>query len=155
MAGFRNIFIGVILIIFTTFCLVGFTTLFLNQTNPNADALSSQYGLNASYNTLSNSLSGVSDLANKTKGIGDSSVAESTNFVFLIFQGAIEIPKLIATFIYTGVVTFGTLISTTLLGKGLGGSQAVVLGISLLISGIIITAVLLFVKLVRTGESER
>lgn len=154
MAGFREYFLGLLIISLLGYALIGFTIEFLEVKNPSSDLLSSKYGLNDSYNNLSNSFSGLKTLSDNVKDQTSAAKAESTSFVFLIFQGAIEIPKAIANFGFNSIVTLSNIVTGGLIDN-LGGSIVVSLAVLVIFSGLIITIVLLFIKLVRTGESER
>ena len=150
---------GLIVTIFFTFCMVGFSINFLNYSNSSSEILSSKYGLNQTYNNMTSAFSDFNQISNETKNKMVSAEPDPTSFVFLIFQQAFYIPKAMITFIAGGIISMQQVLYNSLALNSGGQISAVgvilTTAITILISGLILTAVFLVLKNIRTGESER
>lgn len=151
--GLRPFIISLIAVILFSFFIFSFIGGFLQTTNPNTEVLSNTYGLNDSINDMSDSLDGFRSLSDRINEDFQRSQPSATDYVFLIFQGAFEIPKTI----FSASVGTINLITTTLFPSfaGTGFGTLLNLAFTIIGAGLIITAVLLAIKLVRSGESER
>ena len=151
--GLRNFVISLAMIFFFSFLMFSFAGNFITETNPNSAVLSSQYGLNNSIDDFNESLSGFIELQEKASKKLDDSNPTATEFIFLIFLGAFEIPKLTFTLSVGGIKTLTESLFPTLAGTGAGNVLAI--GMGLIFSVLVLTLVLLVVKAIRTGETER
>ena len=140
-------------IVFITFLILAFATIFIQETNPDSEVLSSVYGLNSSRVQLNQSLSNFSNTVDKSFEELASSDPSPVDFLFLIFKGAFYIPWFFVTFIFQTITTLTAVLFPTLGGTGLG--VIVTVGLSLLGSIVLIVFILGIVKAIRSGESER
>lgn len=151
MAGFKNFVIGMGIVLFSTLLIFGFVTGFLGQTNPNSDILNGKYGLSTTQNNIQNSLSSFSSTATSIQGQFANSTPTATDYLFLIFRGAFYIPLTIFNLIITSITTLGSAIY----GLSFGLPLYLRIGLNLLMASLITIGVLLGIKAIRTGESER
>jgi len=151
-AQLRPYVMGLMLTILASLFLFTFIASFIGITNPNSNVLSSKYGLNKSIEKLNSNVSGFNIIADKMKSELGSSKPDALQYVFLIFQGAFYIPKMVLDFMGIGISLL-----TTLIFPNLGGTAGTIVRISLgvIISVVILTIVFFIVKTIRTGESER
>jgi len=151
-AGLRNYTISFLIVVFFAFCMFWFSMNFLRVTNPSSDVLSTNY-VNNSIISLNNTMAdfrGMADDMATNLGQANPSPLE---FVFLIFRDAFFIPISILKFFLLGTVSLMTILLGGLGGSGTGVIGAVIIG--LMTTGFYITIVLLIVKAIRSGESER
>jgi len=123
---------------------------FVGETNPSSEILSEEYGLNSSVNNYETKLNSYKDLSNNIKDKFKEDEPSATDYIYLIFQSAFQIPKTIFL-IMTGFVEL-ILVS---LFPTIGGSGIIAMVITFIGSTILVTMVLITIKTIRTGESER
>jgi hypothetical protein len=150
VGGLRRFVIGLLFAVVFSFILILFITQFLNETNPSSELLGDKYNLNNSMVALNNSMTDFQTTVNETQSIlADSDTSKAGVVLFLIFQGAFDIPRAILLFLGSGVASISGFIF------GAAGNQGPLsLVVPLFIAGIVITGVFLIVKAIRTGESE-
>jgi hypothetical protein len=151
--GFTPFISNLLLVIVFAFFILTFIVRFTDYTNPSSPILSDTYGLNGFTSNLSNSMFGYKDTADKISAEMGSANPSPVTFVFLIFEAAFNIPKAVFSIIVTSIVTLSQILFPVLGGSGLG----IVLTTTLMIIStiLIIRIVLLVIKVIRTGESER
>jgi hypothetical protein len=152
-AGLRPFVIALAVVILLSFTLLNFVGTFIRTTNPSSEVFNSQYGLNSSINRLNNTLSDFSDVGNSVYSQLGESEPSATDYLFLVFKGAFYIPLAFLGFVITGISSLTAILFPTLSGTGAGNILSIVLGV--ISSALIITIVLLIIKSVRSGESER
>ena len=152
-AGLRPMTMSIVLVVLFTFFIFTFVGMMLQEQNPGSEVLNSKYGLNDSIESMQgvvDKFAATSDDVYKQMG---SSEPTAVDFIFLIFKGAFYIPLAFLAFIFAGLTAITTTIFPALGGTGLGTIVSITLGV--LFSSVIVTIVLLIVKAIRTGESER
>lgn len=147
---FVKALMGSVFIFFLVFSFIGS---FLLVTNPNSEILNSQYGLNDSIESLDSTLDSFTTISNNTYTQLADSEPSPSDFLFLIFKGAFYIPFAFVTFIFNSLKTISLILFPLFQGSGLG--SILTIGLGLLISVLLVTSVLLIVKAMRTGETER
>lgn len=132
---------------------ISFTTI----KNPTSEILSSKYGLNASKNNLDANLNSFSTVSDKAKTMFVDAQPKPLDYVFLIFLGAMLIPQEIFKFIVGGATTIINVLFGTLgtLGNVAGVGNLFIAMFGVIFAGIVLTGVLLFIKFIRSGDSER
>jgi VIT1/CCC1 family predicted Fe2+/Mn2+ transporter len=160
MAGLRPWILSLVMVILGSFCIMAFAFSFIQQTNPSSDIFNLQYGLNKSINNMQTSLDSFTTTSDSVKKILEDANPSPLDYVFLIFLGAFQIPKAFLFFIVGGVNSLVSVI-VSLIGGFTGivpGSllegTLVMIG-SVLIDAMIVTAIFLIIKAIRSGESER
>jgi type IV secretory pathway VirB6-like protein len=154
MGALRPFAEGLVISILFGLFIITFTVLFLNQTNPDSEVISGISGgfLNNSSTSFSNSINNFSSTANDFKTELATSKPGLTSFLFLIFEGAFTIPLAFLTLVYTGAITF----VSVLFGFGGGGWGGVIaIATSTILAILLIRLILYIIKTIRTGESER
>lgn len=155
MAGFRGIMISIFLIVLFTFYILGFALSFINATNPTSDVLNNdKYHLNASYRATNTTLNNFNSLSDNIKTQFLESEPSATDYLYLIFQSAFYIPKTIFISVVGGFVSILLILESTL-SLSFGSAVALVAGLAMLGAVMIISMILLIIKIIRTGESER
>jgi hypothetical protein len=150
VAGLRVFFLSLIVVTVCIFLLLAFTLNFIGIRNPDSLILNdNQYGLNSSFNSLNNSLSGISDFANSVKNQTASSNPDPINYVFLIFRGAFEVPISILNFAFSSVVSLQNIIFN-LAGAGTFG-WILLLVTNLIFAGLGFTLVFYVIRFIRSG----
>ena len=91
---------------------------------------------------------------NTISALASSSSEQSVISVFLIIGAALDIPLAVLGFLGNMILFFPALLYKTITSN-LGSSIAISMGISTLMAGLLFAAIFLFIKVVRTGESER
>lgn len=150
--GIRPWIISLILVVVFSLFLLDFAYSFLTIKNPNSQILS-DYGLNNSINKLNNSLSGFNELSNNIKNTMASAETNPVSYLFLIFQGAFEIPKTILNFALAGITVITDIAFPALGGTGLGAITTTLMNVMIII--LTITLVVLTIQFIRSGQSER
>ena len=109
--------------------------------------------------TLNQSLQSLQARADDLQSLGDSSKAllEAENepsaiYLFLIVKSAFTIPFAFLSFMLASVGTFGTIIFTGIFGTG-SSPFNIILSVALSIA--LLTAIILIIRAIRTGETER
>lgn len=158
MFGLRPFVLSLVMVILGAFFIISFAVLFIQETNPTSPVLGSQYGLNASVSTMQDSLNGFKTISNDAQTTLSKSTPSAVDYLFLIFRDAFYIPLSFLQFASGGIATIGTLIFTLTLGSVAGGSFASVSGIlqivsGIIMSGLIVTIVLLIIRAIRVGDS--
>lgn len=158
MAGLRGFTISLIAIFLCVSFVILFAFNFIGTTNPSSEVFNPIYGLNQSVNSYNTVLGTFNNLANDVNAQMGSSEPSATDYLFLIFRGAFTIPYTFLIFLVGGI----NVIKTSLFAgvQNIGISNTVLAGtlvsaIMVLGSVLIITVVLLIIKSIRTGESER
>jgi hypothetical protein len=161
MTGARPFIISLMVVILGGFLITAFAYNFIKVTNPTSDIFNEEYKLNSSATRMQGSLNNFNEITNKVEGIFNDSDASPTDYIFLTFYGAFEIPKTIFSFIGNGIVSI-TEVLFNMLGGSIGTlfpdmerSNLMALLIGVLISGVILTGIFLLIKSIRSGESER
>jgi hypothetical protein len=143
---------AIILTSLFAFLILAFSVQFLTSQNPAADALSnSSYGLQEQETALNGSLESFKSLSDNAKGVMNSSAPAPVQFVFLIFEGAMTIPKMML-----GMTTSLTVLGDTLYtsaGGGWGGAFQILLALFLAI--LVLRLVWGVISAIRTGVAER
>ena len=151
--GLRGFFLGFIMIAVFSFLILSFAYNYINATNPSSPVLTQ-------YNTLNNSIQQSSSIINGFTTIADQIYTQQLagahpnplQYVFLMFEGAFFIPLAMASFIWNFFPMLTGLLFPNLTG---GASTIVSMGLAVLTASVTITIVLLVVKAIRTGETER
>lgn len=152
MAGLRNYAEAIVFTLLFGLLIMLFATQFLGSQNPNSDAIVSNYGMDASIKSMNNSLNGFQTFSdNAQKTLGNSS-ASPIQYVFLIFEGAFQIPMMFLSAIGGGITSLGT-VMYTMIGGGWGG--AFQLCLSILLAILVLRLILYIIAAIRTGSSER
>jgi len=149
--GLRRFIIAFLFVIAFSFLIIFFITSFLQGTNPTNPLISNnKYGLNSSMVALNSSMVNFARTVNDTQAtLADADTSKVGTFLFLIFEGAFQIPKAILGFIGSGIT------SLTQMMFGFNGNSGILsFIIPLVLAVIVITGVFLIVKAIRTGESE-
>jgi hypothetical protein len=154
MAGFRGYVIGTItLIVFISF-MFAFIGSFIQETNPESELLNeNRYGIGTVLNSSNARLESITTQINSTSSQFASASVDPVSYLFLISKAMFEIPKTIFLFILGGITSLPTILFKGLAGTGAGNLLAFAL--SIITAVIVITLVLLGIKIIRTGESER
>lgn len=152
-AGLRPAVMSLVLVVLFTFFILTFVGTIIQEENPGSEVLSSKYGLNTSIENMQGIVDEFSATSDDVFTQMGSSEPTAVDFIFLIFQGAFYIPRAFLSFMFSGISALTSSIFPALAGTGLGTLVSITLGV--LFSSIMITIVLLIVKAVRTGESER
>lgn len=151
--GLNPLVKSIVLVVLFTFFIFTFVGLTLQEQNPTSEVLDEKYGLNQSIDRMSGVVDDFTATSDNVFGQMGESEPTAIDFLFLIFKGAFYIPLAFLAFVFSGITALTTTIFPALAGTGLGSIVSITLGV--LFSSIIITIVLLIVKAVRTGESER
>ena len=151
--GLRPFTISIILVVLFSFVIFSFAGNFIQAKNPNSEILSSKYGLNQSIDTMNETISDFSDFSTNIRTQLGGANPSAVDYIFLIFQGAFYIPLAFLNFVFSGFTNITYVIFPALAGTGLGSVLSIIIGI--ILSSTIVTVVLLIVKSIRTGESER
>ncbi len=151
--GLRPFTISIVSIILVAFFLLMFVTQFLSTTNPDAEILDSENKLGERINTLNDSLSDFSDLSTDIQSRLVDSEPSATDYLYLMFKGAFYIPIAFMSVLAGGINVITGVLFPSLGGTGLGNILSIILGV--ITSVFVITAVLLILKAIRLGESER
>lgn len=150
--GLRPYIENIFLVVLFSFFIIMFAVSWIAHSNPTSPVLESQYGLNASASALQGSIDDFTNTANTAQSDLASAKPSATSFLFLIFEQAFYIPwnflKLITTIVF---VTLPSLL------RPLFGSLSLIISITLSAVSVIliIAAIFLIIKSIRTGESER
>lgn len=152
ITGLRPYLTGIALVIFFSFLILGFTFNMIIAKNPSSDVLST-YNLNNTYQDVQKPFSTLNSLSQYVTTTMEKENPSALDYIFLIFKGAFFIPQAMLQFCILGI----GLISTTMtlfFGNATIG-LIVTIGIGLMVSIMAITVVLLIIKAIRLGESER
>ncbi len=152
-AALRPLVTSIVLVVLFTFFIFTFVGLILQEQNPTSEVLNEKYGLNESIDRMQGVVDDFTTTSEDVFGQMGESEPTAIDFIFLIFQGAFYIPLAFLAFVFSGITAITTTIFPTLTGTGLGTIVSITLGV--LFSSVIVTIVLLIVKAIRTGESER
>lgn len=150
-AGLRPFVINLVLVVLFSVFILYFVFGFIAVTNPSSQIIA-QSNLNNTMNNLNSSLSNFSDVATDVYTKMGSSQPSATDYLFLIFQGAFEIPKAFLGFAFGAILNIVNLMFVSFGGGLLGGIMVLTIGV---VSSILtITLVLYLIKTIRTGESD-
>lgn len=158
--GLNPFITGLIVTIFFAFCIVGFVINFIGSKNPTSPIIiSSTTNLSAVYNNITNSVGNFTGTVTDMRGQLADASPDPINYVFLIFKGAFFIPWTILSFAMNGITLVTNLLFYSIV-PNTGGAWGVVgliftTSITILVFGLLLTAIFLLIKTVRTGESER
>lgn len=153
--GLRPFSIGIVMILLFSFFIFAFVGNFIQATNPSAPILIDSR-LTQSVINMQESISRLEPFSENLYR-GDDTLGNpkpsAVEYIFLMFQGAFYIPLAFADFVYTGFKALINILLPTLSGTTAG--TLITITMMVIFSVITITIVLLIVKTIRTGESER
>lgn len=150
-AGLRPFIINLMLVIIFAVFIIFFALQFIAINNPSSQILQQSH-INNSLSNLNKSINDFSNSAGNIFGIMGSSNPTPTDYLFLIFRGAFEIPYAFLSFAGTSIFNLGNLLFNVFGGGLLGGVMTIAIGF---ISAVLtVTLVLYIVKAIRTGESD-
>lgn len=152
--GARPFVIGFIAMLVFYLAITGFSINLLSERNPDSEILSSDYEFNQSYNTMKSSAEGLSTLSDGWARALSGATVNPLGFLYLISEVAFTIPKNIFISVWALLSSFWTVVMGSFTETS-GLPSLVVLGSKLIFVGLLITFILLIIKLIRTGESER
>lgn len=146
MAGFRPLLVTMALVALFAMCLLAFAMQFIGANNPSA--IANDTTLNVSYNNLNANLNGLESGA---KGIQEAVQKDRGDpvMIFLILKSMLTLPWQLVSLVINGFSTVMFLVFNNVFGGQFLVVMAAINGI------IIITIIVLAVKYIRTGESER
>lgn len=153
--GLRPFTETILIVCLFSFFILMFINNFLVYTNPNSAVLSSDYGIASSANKMNESIGQITSAGNDIQRLLGSAKVGGLS-IFLIFQAAFDIPIAIwKVFVGTTSGIFTALAS--ILFPGLSGFGAGIFSfvVTVVITVLVIRAVFLSIKAIRTGESER
>lgn len=142
----------IMLVLFSAFLLT-FIGNFIQSQNPNSGVLDEKYGLNGSINNMTSSISNFTALSEDIHTQLSGSEPTAVDYLYLIFKGAFYIP-----FAFIGFAINGISNTFHVLFLAFGGDNAhplLKLIVGVISSALVLLIVLLIVKAIRTGESER
>lgn len=148
--GLRPFMISMVLVMVFALALLTFALTVIGEKNPTSPLFEDKYKLKTYNDSLYNSIGSFNSLSDTVSATMGNSDASPTDYVFLIFRGAFDIPYSMFTFL----ISIPTII-VSMLFTAFGGNTIIGLLISVIVSALIITSVLLIVKAIRTGDSER
>jgi hypothetical protein len=149
--GLRPYVINIILVVLFAFCIISFSIGFVQETNPDSEILDGRF--NSSLTSLDSTINNFSDIAHSINATLAGSKPTATDYLFLMFKGAFFIPLRFLSLVASGIVLVVNVLFLSFGGTMFGG---VILSLlSLITAGALITIVLLIIKTIRTGESER
>ena len=144
---------GIVMVVVFSLFMISFVFEAIDTKNPNSEIFDEKYGLNNSKNQMKNVISNFTETSNSVFSQLGSSEPTAVDYIFLIFKGAFYIPLAFLSFVFMGITAITAITFPALAGTGLGDIASIAIGV--IFSSIIITIVLLIVKAIRTGESER
>jgi len=147
--GLNPLLKGTVAVVIFSLFIILFSIQFLNETNPNIL-------VNSSLQDYSNKLQG--DVGNLTFTVDNAknkleNSQLSPLYLFILFENAFWIPLSYLGFLIKSAVTLPLILFPSLSGTGMG--SALTIGLSVIFTILISTAVFLIIKAIRTGESER
>jgi hypothetical protein len=155
VSGATKFIVSVIAIVFVTYLMTGFVVNLLQVRNPTSPVLSpvegSDFSLNSSYNTLENSFDDIIISINSSKNELGNAKPSPLEYVFVIIKETATIP--ITMFI--GAINILASFSNIFLGvflSQLGLPDAIVLGVNLLFSVLILIGIFVTIKFIRSGQ---
>jgi hypothetical protein len=151
--GFRPYVISIIVIVFVAFLLTGFAVNLLNTTNPSSPVLQTvgNFNLNSSYNSIGNSFDNVTAQIESSKNALGGASASPLEYLFVIVKETVSIPIDMFKAIISLLVSFSSLFIGFFLAQT-GLPEVLITAINLMFSVIILTAIFLGIKFVRTGQ---
>jgi len=152
-AGLSPYVKSILIVILFSFFIFGFAGNFIRSTNPTSEILGEKYGINETLESIDSSISNFTQTSENLRTQLSEGNPTALEYVFLIFQGAFYIPWALLGFVTSGASLLVSIAFPSLGGTGLG--SILVLVMNLVFASIILTIVLLIVKAIRTGESER
>jgi len=160
MAGFSPFIKSLAMVILAVFFIIGFATVFIQNTNPSSDVFESKYGFSSSAVLMNNTIQSYTSTVNTAKNVLNDSKPSALDYVFLIFLGAFSIPLSFLVFLVNGIYNLGAVIFGMALGSAGDGIFSGLSGIVVLVSGVVmtslvVTVIFLIIKVIRSGESER
>lgn len=141
--------------------MLAFAFNFLAETNPSSPIFDEKYAVRNATDQLRTGLSNFEDVANDVNVRLSKAQPSPLDYVFLIFLGAFQIPIVFLGFVFTSIKMILALLVGTIFGSiGEVAGSSTIMGLISLVSGVIfsillVTIVLLIIKAIRTGESER
>lgn len=150
--GARQVIINLGVVLVVTLYILLFMVSYLTVTNPNSELLSDDRLADATIN-INNSVNSFTSTSESAYTILDAVTTPSVDNAILIFKEAFDIPKSFLSFLFNGIVGINDLIVITFGGGAVG--YAVSLALNLAVASFLVTVVFLFIKFLRTGESER
>lgn len=151
--GFRPMATNIILIIFFSLCIITFAYEFVSNANPSSPVLNdAKFNISGAMTSLNGSLSSFSSTIQDAKDAASAAKPSPTSFVFLIFEAAFSIPRMFLGVIGSAFVMFSQILFPFL---GAKASIALTLLLGVIVGSLFIAMLFMFIKMVRTGESER
>lgn len=151
MAGIRNLFNGIGLIILFGIALFTFMIGIISSNNPSSDILNNTL-INTSLQSFQSSADQLQDVGESSKNLL-TSYEPSPVFVFLIIYSAFAIPLNLLEFIIIGTVNIASFIFKVIFGIGSNNQFGIIMGV---ITGILgIAVVLAILRAIRGGDTER
>jgi len=152
MAQGLNTFIkSIVGVVFISFLIFAFIGGFLAETNPTSELLSGKYGINSSQQLLNDTIDEYTVISENVFNQLDEDDPSKTDIFFLIVKSAFTIPKTFLSFMFNGVQAISLTLFPTFQGSGFGVILSI--GLALIVASLIITAVLLLVRAIRTGDT--
>jgi len=151
--GLKPTIIGIIMIVMFSLFIFSFVQRTVNIMNPDSEIFDSKYKLNESMSKMDSIINNFTATSESMRIQLKEDKPTATDYVFLIFKGAFYIPFTLITFTFTGMSAIVDVLFPALTGTGAGNLLTIILDI--IFATIIITVVLLIVKSIRSGESER
>ena len=151
--GFSPMVKNTAIILVFALCLISFAYQFINYSNPNSPVLNdAKYNITGAITNLNGSLSSFANQVSNAVNVTSSQQPSATTFLFLIFEGAFTIPKMFLSMLASSFNLFAQVLFPFVGGTG---AFALTLILTLIITSMFITMIFLFIKFVRSGESER
>jgi hypothetical protein len=147
--GIRAFMLSLIVLMVCVFLTIGIVINFLSVTNPSSDMLKNYTSINKSFNALDSSLSKVQDTANIAFVQTQNSSLSPTEYVFLIFRGAFEVPMTILSFTFSSITTLEGIVFD-LGGRTTLGTVFLLL-LNLIFAGLTFTLVFYIIRFIRSG----
>ena len=151
MAGLRPYILSFMIVLLFAFALIGFSSQFLIATNPNSQLL--QSGLSNISRPINNTLNNFASTSMESYNQLSTADASPTDYIFLIFRGAFDIPRLFLQLILDGGYVLQNILFIGFGGTPFAGILSIV--VSIIFASLLITVVFLVIKAIRSGESER
>lgn len=144
---------GIVMVVLFSLFMISFVFQAIETKNPDSEIFDEKYGLNDSKNRMSGVIDDFTTTSDKVFTDLGKDKPTAVDYIFLIFKGAFYIPLAFLGFVFTGLTAITAVAFPVLAGTGLGDIVSIAMGV--IFSSIIVTIVLLIIKAIRTGESER
>lgn len=157
VGGFRSFFLSLIVLVFFSLALISMGVNFISETNPNSEALKpigdnqENFTLYSIKNNLDGSFDNVTRMINNSKENLAAASASPLEYLFVIVKETVSIPIDLFGVMF-GLIGSLTSSFTNLLSAQLGLPPILSTGITLLFYGIWVIAILLTIRLIRSGQ---